>query len=152
MLAKFFRKLVPPIWFLIMTLVQITLYYLAPKTFVFSKIIMLFGILLMVLGISLLMFAANQFRKVETPVRPFEQSTKIVKSGLYSLSRNPMYLGMLLMSVGSAFTLRDANTLIAPLALFIIISQGYIKEEEIFLEKLFGQSYLDYKKSVRRWF
>lgn len=80
-----------------------------------------------------------------------ESSSKIVTSGLYRFSRNPMYVGLLVVLLGYAIWLGGITPfLMLPLFIFLITTQQIIPEEEI-LENKFGQEYLDYKMRVRRW-
>jgi hypothetical protein len=99
------------------------------------------------LGISAIreMFAAN------TPLDVRKPSTEIVTSGVFRKSRNPVYLGMLLLCAGVAFLANSLWILILVLPLAIILQKGVIEPEESYLEKKFGDKYLRYKAKVRRW-
>ncbi|MGD8385312.1 MAG: isoprenylcysteine carboxylmethyltransferase family protein, partial [Lysobacterales bacterium] len=82
---------------------------------------------------------------------PFSPATTLVTGGLYRYTRNPMYLGMTLMLLGMALLLGSVTAL-APVAGFArVIHKRFVLPEEAFLEKAFGQAYLDYKLRVRRW-
>ena len=82
---------------------------------------------------------------------PFERSTALVTTGLYRITRNPMYLGMLLILAGVALLSGSASTLL-PIPVFAwAIQRNFIIGEERFLEQIFGAQYLDYKRQVRRW-
>jgi len=75
----------------------------------------------------------------------------LVTKSVYSYSRNPMYLSMLILLI--AFSLLF-NTLwiVLLIPVFVIVMQkGVIEREEFYLEKKFGNEYLEYKKKVRRW-
>lgn len=70
---------------------------------------------------------------------------------MYRLTRNPMYLGLLLVLVGWAIVLGSVSSFIVlPLFVVILTVQQIIPEEKV-LEQKFGQQYRDYKQSVRRW-
>ncbi len=95
-----------------------------------------------------------QFFRVQTTVNPIhpEKAKKLVTSGLYKVTRNPMYVGLLLLLIGWAILLGSFSPfLLLPVFIFLITIQQIIPEEKI-LEEKFDQQYLDYKKSVRRWF
>lgn len=78
------------------------------------------------------------------------ESTEFKNSGIYKLSRNPMYLGFNLLTLSSI--LFNANVFVALLGVYsIIIYHLIIKGEEAFLEERFGNAYLEYKKNVRRY-
>ena len=76
---------------------------------------------------------------------------RIVTSGIFLRSRNPIYLGMVLLCAGIALL---ANSLwlaaMVPL-LAVVLQKGVIEPEEVYLERNFGEEYLRYKKQVRRW-
>lgn len=93
------------------------------------------------------------FIRARTTVNPLvpSRSAKLVIKGLYRFSRNPMYLGMLLM-LTAAFLYFGEGLNAALLALFfVLITELQIKPEEKALEEKFGEEYRAYKKRVRRW-
>ena len=84
------------------------------------------------------------------PMKP-ETTTGLVITGLYKISRNPMYVGMLVMLFGFAVWLGSVTPfLVLPLFYFVITAMQ-IKPEERFLLEKFGTEYQTYKDSVRRW-
>jgi protein-S-isoprenylcysteine O-methyltransferase Ste14 len=84
------------------------------------------------------------------PMKP-EKTQVLVTSGMYRFSRNPMYLGLLLLLTGWALYVGALSALLL-LPLFVLtITKMQIQPEELVLEELFGQSYLEYKSTVRRW-
>ena len=92
------------------------------------------------------------FKKHTTfnPMKP-ETTTGLVITGLYKISRNPMYVGMLIMLFGFAVWLGSVTPfLVLPLFYFVITAMQ-IKPEERFLLEKFGEEYQSYKDSVRRW-
>jgi len=97
---------------------------------------------------SLILF----FRKHTTP-NPFkpDNASHLVTSGMYRITRNPMYLGLLIILSGWAVYLGSVTPfLLLPLFVWVINVEQIFPEEEI-LEKKFGQQYRDYKEKVRRW-
>jgi protein-S-isoprenylcysteine O-methyltransferase Ste14 len=105
------------------------------------------GLLLCALGVL-------PFRRVGTtvdPTRP-ERASTLVTTGIYSLTRNPMYLGMLLVSVAWGLWLANAVGLIlAPLAFLLYLDRVQIPREEHALAAAFGSDYTAYAGRVRRW-
>lgn len=105
------------------------------------------------LGIAVALAGVLNFKKAKTTVNPAkpENSSMIVDSGIYKLSRNPMYLGMFLALLALAIWL--ANSLVYLwLPIFLLYMQQFqIKPEERMLEKLFGEAFILYKSKVRRW-
>jgi protein-S-isoprenylcysteine O-methyltransferase Ste14 len=145
------HPIVPPIYFFAALLAETGLYFYAPILAVVPVPINLAGALLVVLGLALTLSAAGLFRRAGTPVRPFQRSTALVISGTYRITRNPMYLGMVLVLLGVAVLLGTASAFL-PIPFFVWqIRRKFVLLEEQFLEGLFGQPYLDYKARVRRW-
>lgn len=109
--------------------------------------------LLCVTGAVLIITAFVQFRQHKTTVHPqnFSNTTALLATGLFSLSRNPIYLGMLLVMLGLATGLADGLAFIPSLIFFIWINNWQIPAEEFHLQRHFGVAYTDYCKKVRRW-
>jgi protein-S-isoprenylcysteine O-methyltransferase Ste14 len=145
------RKIVPPVYLLLTLIAMTGLHYLLPLAQVIRAPISYAGIVLIVLGISIAAAASGAFRKAGTPVVPFEKSTALVTGGPYRFTRNPMYLGLIVLVIGAGMFLGSIGALI-PIPFFIwVITSRFIRGEERFLEDIFGAEYLAYKRSVRRW-
>lgn len=80
-----------------------------------------------------------------------EEPVKMVSSGLYKYSRNPMYLGVIITVAGEGLFFQYSNILWYALFLFVIFNSVVIWIEEPHLAKKFGDEYLAYKKKTRRW-
>ncbi len=95
----------------------------------------------------------SEFRRARTTTSPShpENASAIVTEGVYSKTRNPMYLGLQLILLGWAVF--QGNLFAIPLALGFAayITAFQIKPEEALLEENFGKEYLAYKARVRRW-
>lgn len=93
------------------------------------------------------------FRKARTTVNPLspQKAGRLVRSGYYRFTRNPMYLGLLMILIGFAIYCGHWAA-IFPIAGFVFyITEFQIKPEEKAMTELFGDDYLSYKKTVRRW-
>ncbi len=111
------------------------------------------SIILVVIGVAIAMIAIRRFYEVDTTVMPDEmdRSSALVTSGIFGISRNPMYLGMAAVITGVGIGLGTWVTL-AVLGLFVFwITEKQIKPEERALVKIFGSEFEDYKGKVRRW-
>ena len=86
-----------------------------------------------------------------TNVNPSAPALAIVRGGPYRFTRNPMYLALCLLQAGVAFLLNDLVSLLFLVLLALILHFGVILREERYLERKFGEPYLDLKRSVRRW-
>ncbi|TAN16636.1 MAG: isoprenylcysteine carboxylmethyltransferase family protein [Chitinophagaceae bacterium] len=92
-----------------------------------------------------------RFFKTKNTVETFKPASSLQTSGIYTISRNPMYAGLVSLYIGLAFIIENGWTVILT-PLFIFILQTYvIRREEYYLTHAFGEPYLIYKNSVRRW-
>ena len=78
-------------------------------------------------------------------------STTVVTTGLYRLSRNPIYLGLAALYLGLAFAANSGWAVILLLPILAVMRYGVIAREERYLEAKFGDDYRAYKARVRRW-
>lgn len=112
-------------------------------------------VIMLLLGIGLLfgLLAVLTFRSADTTVSPTQPqtTTALVTGGVFKLTRNPMYLGLLLLLMAWAVWLN--NIFVWPVLVFFHwqITHKQIKLEENALTDLFGDEYRAYMKSVRRW-
>ncbi len=104
-----------------------------------------------IIGFLVMISAWLQFKKVGTAVCPTATSSKIVTNGIYKYSRNPMYLGMIIMLTGTSFFMGTIVSMIAPILMFLIIDKIFIPYEEEKLFFAFGEPYSLYIKETRRW-
>ena len=108
------------------------------------------------LAVVALAFSASgvlAFRRAKTtknPMKP-EAASSLVVTGVYQVTRNPMYVGLAFLLLAWAVFLWSAWALVGPLAFVAYISRFQIAPEERVLAKLFGAEYLAYKARVRRW-
>lgn len=93
------------------------------------------------------------FRRARTTLNPTkpEQASSLVCSGIYRITRNPMYVGLACVLVAWAVFLSSAWALLGPLAFVLYIDRFQIAPEERALTKLFGSEFADYQARVRRW-
>lgn len=106
---------------------------------------------LLAAGLGLMGWWVASFRRAKTPMPPWEPTTALVTDGPYRLSRNPAYLADAVIYIAVAL-LADAPWSLLPLPLVLVVMQyGVIKREERYLERRFGQEYLDFKARRRRW-
>lgn len=109
--------------------------------------------MLIATGFSIDIMAIASFRKAKTTINPLspEKTSKLVVSGIYRFTRNPMYLGMLIILIGCAIWLGSALNVIVLAAFIAYITIFQIKPEEARLEELFGDELSAYMNKVRRW-
>ena len=111
------------------------------------------AIVIALLGGAFSLTGMISFRRAKTTVNPMqpEKTSSLVSSGVYTVTRNPMYVGLLLVLVGWAVFLSSAVALAGPVAFFFYIGRFQIAPEERVLVQMFGPKYVEYKAKVRRW-
>jgi|SRR5262245_43132082 len=110
------------------------------------------GALLVLSAALLFLFAVAAFRRAGTPIRSVRPTTRIVQTGPYRLSRNPIYLAFTSLHLGIGLWVNSAWLLGTLLVTLIVMPHGVIAREERYLERRFGDEYLRYKAAVHRWF
>jgi protein-S-isoprenylcysteine O-methyltransferase Ste14 len=106
---------------------------------------------LFVAGVSLSMMAMQAFRKAASSPDPNHMPSKLVETGPFKRTRNPLYLGTLLMLIGLGLGANLPWVVIAAVPAMLIIHFGVVIREEAYLEDLFGDKYRAYCGRVRRW-
>ena len=108
---------------------------------------------LLISGIAIVLMGVLAFRKASTTVDPRfpENATHIVSSGIYRFTRNPMYLGMLVVLIAWMALLSNVSTVVMPPLFALYITRWQIVPEERALAEKFGAEYEAYCRSVRRW-
>jgi len=95
--------------------------------------------------------ALRLFRQAKQDPTPWKPTTEIVSTGIYRFTRNPMYLGLALMLAGLSIAMANLWLIALLPPVLVVIHATAIRHEEAYLEQEFGERYLDYKRSVRRW-
>jgi protein-S-isoprenylcysteine O-methyltransferase Ste14 len=109
------------------------------------------GILFLVIALFFAVRSLRQFFRSKNTLILIKPASSLQTNGIYSISRNPMYVGLLFVYLGiTCFIGNWWNIILLPL-LFLVIQEYIIKREENYLERAFGATYLDYKNRVRRW-
>lgn len=109
------------------------------------------AILLTGSGIVLIGLAIGLFRKSGTRPEPWQPASALVMAGIYRRTRNPMYLGMALISVAIGLAFNSLFALILSAIAILLVDRLVIAREEAYLTRRFRQSYVDYRGRVRRW-
>jgi len=144
-------KIPPPILVLILVVSnyfssrKIDLIHL-PNQDIISIIILLIGMLILINPIF-------KFIKSKTTIDPikFKKVNKLITSGIYKYSRNPMYLGLLMVVISTSIFYLNFFSITTPFLFYCWINRFQIKREEIFLAEKFGKEYILYKTKTRRW-
>jgi protein-S-isoprenylcysteine O-methyltransferase Ste14 len=119
--------------------------------FFHSRVANIIGIVFIIVGFVLSFSALRLFFKSKNSVVTIKPATSLQTSGIYSISRNPMYTSLLMVYSGLALIFGNWWTLILLPVLFLLIRFLVILPEERYLSRAFGNGYAEYKKKVRRW-
>ncbi len=113
----------------------------------------LISVAISIFGVFIIWLGGYQFKKASTTFNPLapEEATQLVTSGIYRYSRNPMYIGFLLLLLAWAIFLGSLFALLVLPVFVLLISIVQIRPEEKALEDKFGDAYRHYLSSVRRW-
>jgi len=143
-------KIHPPLLAGALLLVTLVLHFMLPeeRSVGWYQVI---GLLVVVAGVGLMFFAAAIFQARETTKNPYGEPTAFVAQPPYTLTRNPMYLGFVILLLGLAIFFESIAMLLAPAVFFAVIDRMVIPREEETLERRFGNDYVAYKSRVRRW-
>lgn len=145
------KKIIPPILFALSICVMVVLWFIAPIKDLLHYPYNLIGVLFIVVGVGIAKRGSDAFERVGTNIETFQKPDIIVTDGLFSISRNPMYLGFVVALLGVAITLGNLSSFFVALAFIVITDRWYIPFEEAAMEKEFGEQYIQYKTVTRRW-
>lgn len=145
-------KLLPPTYFYIAIVLILALHFLLPGAQIIHSPWRYLGVILLVLGSALNIMADQAFKRHNTTVKPFEESTFLVTEGVFRFSRNPMYFGFVLLLAGAVMLLGSATPWIVVAVFPFLMELRFIRAEEAMLEARFGAAWSGYKQRVRKWF
>ncbi len=142
----------PPIAWLVAVLVGVALNWLLPLAFVPATVPAgWLGAIVFGLALALFAWAIVTITRAGSNVPTSQPTTTIVDSGPYRLTRNPIYLGMVLGLIGLAIVLNSLWLLLTLVPFALVIRYGVVAREEAYLEHKFGDVYRRYRARVRRW-
>ena len=130
---------------------MVSLHFLFPISKVIPFPWNLLGVIPFILGFAASIISDSAFKKYKTTVRPFEVSTVLITCGIYRITRNPMYLGFVLILIGISIFMGSLTPYVVIPIFTILIHVVFVRAEERILQDTFGESWLKYKKSTRRW-
>ena len=111
------------------------------------------SVIFLLFGLGIFSAAVQSFKKHKTTINPLspDKASSLVNSGIFSYSRNPMYLGMLLILLSVSFKFNISGGLFISFLFKIYITRFQIIPEEKAMAKLFGEEFITYKNQTRRW-
>ena len=144
-------KLAPPIVYLGLGLIGVGMEYVIPLSIGIDSPSNYLGVGVIIVSIVSLGFMFKLFKRYETEIDPWKTTSKIITTGPYKYSRNPVYIFACGVPIGLGIAFNTYWALFAFIPALIIVYYTAVKKEEKYLETKFGQEYLDYKAKVRRW-
>ena len=113
----------------------------------------LLALIILVVALGIIAMAVATFRRLQTTVNPLQpkSASALATSGIFSYSRNPMYLGMLLILIALSLHMGAVASILLIPGFIIYISILQIAPEELAMSELFGGEFADYCHRVRRW-
>jgi len=145
------RIIYPPIWlvFGFVAIFSLNELSIGPRFTSFES--QLIGGIIIFFGLMLLLLAGGLFKRAGTDLVPFKNVSALVTTGVYRMTRNPMYLGMATVLLGTAITVGLAVAIVVPIAFMVIIQFRFILPEENMLRDIFPTEFPEYCQRVRRW-
>lgn len=144
-------KLPPPVIYLAALIIGVVLDYVWP----FSSIPVtwgdVIGSVLILASILLVPTVLIRFKKAGTTFDVRKSATTLITNGPYRFSRNPAYISLTLLYLGLGAVFNNAWILVLVIPVLLIMDSWIVRKEEHHLEEKFGEEYLQYKSSVRRW-
>ena len=145
------KRMLPPVYLLLAMVMMALLHLVLPLRQVVTLPWRLVGVLPLVLGLALNVMADTQLKQYRTTVKPFERPATFVTTSVYRMTRNPMYLGFVLILLGVALLLGSLSAFFIILPFAVVMEVVFIRREEHMMDATFGREWLAYRARVRRW-
>ena len=125
--------------------------YVVPTSIPFITYKLAIGASLVVLAWIIIYTSKRQLKKFSQPSKPGIPTTSLIDSGIFAYSRNPIYVGVVLVVLGVGIAANSVWIVCGAAVTALTIHRVLIRPEEAYLESIFGDAYVQYKKKVRRW-
>lgn len=130
---------------------MLALHYILPMTIIIPSLWNLLGLIPIIVGIYINLWTDRAFKQANTTVKPYEAPSTLIVHGIFQITRNPMYLGFVIILLGVALLLRTLSPWIVIPIYALLLDNIYIRQEEQMMAEKFGRLWDGYKKYVRRW-
>ncbi len=124
---------------------------LSPPAAAVRPIIIAIGVLLIIVGLALVILTRREFARHGERTDPGNATHRLMKTGVFSFSRNPMYLGIVIFLAGTALVLDWPWVMVMLVPSIVACHYILIAPEERYLAAKFGEEYAQYSRSVERW-
>ncbi|MBK8808370.1 MAG: isoprenylcysteine carboxylmethyltransferase family protein [Bacteroidales bacterium] len=144
------KIIIPPVFVLVFLILIVISYFLIPEYNLLPFPFNLLGVIISFLGFVIMGKARDLFKKNQTTL-DIEKSTFLIDEGVFSKTRNPMYIGMFLLLLGIGICFMNIISILLPFLFIISIHFVFVLKEEKLMTEVFGQEYIHYKEKVKRW-
>jgi len=144
-------RILPPVLLLGSVLLGLGLHWLLPLRFGGGGLRLAFGLVLIGAGVAAGGWTLTWLRRTHQDPDPRKPSPELILGGPFRWSRNPIYLGMVLLQAGIGVAAGNGWLLLLLAPLVLILQHSVIEREEEYLARKFGDAYAAYRASVRRW-
>jgi protein-S-isoprenylcysteine O-methyltransferase Ste14 len=145
------QKALPPTYLFSSIVLMVVLHFCLPVAQIVTYPWNSIGFVPFTLGAVINLIADREFKEQRTTVKPFQESSILLTTGVYKFSRHPMYLGMVFILIGIAVLMRSLSPFMVIPFFAVALEIIFIRVEEEMLEDKFDEAWLGYKKKVRRW-
>ena len=147
------NRVPPPLVAGLFAFVMWAISFVVPSIDMNNEVRLTLSAVVVALGIFFCIAGVVSFRKAKTTVNPLkpEAATVLVNSGIYVISRNPMYVGLALFLLAWAVYLSSLWVSIGVVGFVLYMNHFQIAPEELALKEIFGSEFIDYQAKVRRW-
>ena len=140
-----------PVLTILHLILAILLRRLLPLPIAVPAFIQWLGLVVAALGFVLGVLALREFQRARAAYDPKKAASSFVTTGIYHYTRNPVYLGFVLILIGLALSMGTYWGIVLAWPLTVFMNNLVVKPEEINLERRFKNQFLEYKARVRRW-
>ncbi|WP_224815191.1 isoprenylcysteine carboxylmethyltransferase family protein [Hasllibacter sp. MH4015] len=141
----------PPIWLVGFMALAWVLARFVPLYEARDALVSVLGMAMGVVGVVLIFWAAYWFWKKKTTIEPHHTPGTLIVEGPYTVSRNPIYLGMVFILTGQVLWMGALSPILLPPALLLILTRRFARPEEAALRAAFGAEAQRYLAETRRW-
>jgi protein-S-isoprenylcysteine O-methyltransferase Ste14 len=141
----------PPATLLMSSIVMLVLNFSVPMLHIVPQPVNWLGALLIAAGLAVSAWHSRMFERLETNIDTFGEPGRLTREGMFSRTRNPMYLGFLAALTGLAVVLGSLSPIAILLVFFAMTQFWYIPTEERAMSRKFGDEYAEYQLAVPRW-
>jgi len=145
-------KLPPPVWTFLYMVLAGAASWLYPWRALLELRLVWLGVALIAIGVGISGWAFSLFRRAGTEIDPTSETNKsLVVQGPFRFTRNPMYLGLVMVTLGVAFVAGSLPMFAVPALVFGTANRAHIPFEEAKMRRQFGAAFEQYTRQVRRW-